>query len=306
MKHFFKTSLIIFGIALMTLFACKKDNETDPLSGPTNMKEFFSENEPANQRFTVNSSTGGSITGSKGTEITIPPNAFKKADGTPVTGNVTIELKELFEKSEMILSDKPTVSYGQILVSGGEFYISASQNGEELRLNNTSLSVSTPTDSIDYNMNLFTGVSTDTGFSWIPANQGTNPDTMRFQTSFPYSYLYEIDSLGWINCDYFYFDPKPKYDLNVNFSSRPNDVAVYFVFNQINSVARAYDWDNNLEFEGLQIPQGQSITVVAIGVDSNGKYYMASEDITISGNTTATLSMIEVTKNALMSMLNNL
>jgi hypothetical protein len=112
----------------MVLFACKKKEKekVQPETGPKNISEFFKQNEVRSQYFTVNSSSGGTVTGNKGTKISIPANAFKKSDGSAVAGNINIELKEVFKKSEMILSDKSTVSYGQILVSGGEFYIAAS------------------------------------------------------------------------------------------------------------------------------------------------------------------------------------
>jgi hypothetical protein len=172
-------------------------------------------------------------------------------------------------------------------------------------LNNTSLEVSVPTDEIDYSMSVFVRIdSSANGFTWVPVN--TN-DSMGFNNSdFPYSYLFSIATLGWINCDYFYYDPNPKYDLKVNFSNRPSEVAVYLVFNQINSVARLYDWNLDGTFEDFQIPEGHSITIVAVGVDAEGKYYLSTEDVVVNSNMTATLSMAEVTKDYMKSVLDNL
>ena len=107
-------SVLILGMGLLS---CKeKQEEVVTPSGVNDMETFFEERGERSQQFTVNASTGATITGNEGTKITIPANAFVTAGGAAVTGNVTFELKEIFDKSEMILSNRPTISSGKILV----------------------------------------------------------------------------------------------------------------------------------------------------------------------------------------------
>ncbi len=72
----------------------------------------------------------------KGTLITIPANAFVTLGGFPVTGTVNIEYKELYKKSDMLFSDKPTVLFdGSPLKSGGDiFYQSHFKRGRRCNL----------------------------------------------------------------------------------------------------------------------------------------------------------------------------
>ena len=72
--------------------------------------------------------------GQEGTRFEFPKNAFVSANGTPITGNVDFELQEIYSAGAMISMDMPTVSSGNILVSGGEFAMSARQNGVDLLL----------------------------------------------------------------------------------------------------------------------------------------------------------------------------
>lgn len=74
------------------------------------------------------------IVGPLGTEVLIPENAFVTEDGEPVTGKVVINFSEYLNKSDLILSNLPTVSNGRMLESGGVIFLEALSNGEKLKL----------------------------------------------------------------------------------------------------------------------------------------------------------------------------
>src|ERR1017187_3980285 len=120
-------SLILL-IAITAIVSCKKDTKsstTTPTPTPaadnySSVNAFFSKNGVAMQTYTINGTTGGSFTSPQGTTVTIPANAFLTQASVPVTGNVTIQFKDIYKKSDMLLSNMPTMMQsGAPLKSGG-------------------------------------------------------------------------------------------------------------------------------------------------------------------------------------------
>src|ERR1039458_2994117 len=111
-------SLILI-IAIVAVVSCKKDTKSSTTTTPpppaadnySSVNAFFSKNGVAMQTCTVNGTTGGSFTSSQGTTVTIPANAFLTQASVPVTGNVTIQFKDIYKKSDMLLSNMPTMGY---------------------------------------------------------------------------------------------------------------------------------------------------------------------------------------------------
>ncbi|MBZ4189517.1 hypothetical protein [Niabella beijingensis] len=132
---------LLLGSIATLLFACKKDNTPvdlpyDHHKDVEKMIRFFKDNEPENEKFTVDAAGGGTLTLQNGTKITFGPNAFVKPDGTVVSGNVTVSARVFIRASEMILGDKPTItSDGKLLETFGEAMVTAAQNGQQLALN---------------------------------------------------------------------------------------------------------------------------------------------------------------------------
>jgi hypothetical protein len=88
---------------------------------------------PEAERTTSNSNETIRIVTAKGNVIVFPKNSFT-LNGTPVAGNVEIDITEITTKSEMIFSDLMTNSEEGPLDSRGEFIVKAFQNGAELQL----------------------------------------------------------------------------------------------------------------------------------------------------------------------------
>lgn len=174
--------------------------------------DFFHKHQPKSQFFVINGTTGGSITGERGTVINFPANAFAYYPSLQgVTGNVKIELRELYNVSEMMLANKPTVSNGRPLLSGGELYIRAiaMDNNIEVKLAPgvyyqaimpTSLAnMTTP-------MDVFVGgdVAPAEAVNWV-----LNPDTPAVVNPWTQTgggmgaFAMYNDSLHWGNCDQF-------------------------------------------------------------------------------------------------------
>jgi len=99
------------------------------------MSDFVKKYETKFQNFTIDGANGGVITSLNGVKYYIEPYAFTETNGTPVTGPVAISIKEIFKASDMVLSDKPTLTTtGGVLESFGEFFVKAEQNNKRLIL----------------------------------------------------------------------------------------------------------------------------------------------------------------------------
>ena len=103
------------------------------------------------QSYTVNVNALGYITGEQGTSLSfIGSNILSHQDGSPVTGDVTVELLEVFDKGTMLVANMPSMGMtetGEIaqLISGGEHFVNATQGEEQLVLN-TGFILTAPVD----------------------------------------------------------------------------------------------------------------------------------------------------------------
>jgi hypothetical protein len=196
-------SLIFITLCTVLFGACKKDRVT-PQEQKLTLADFNAKfNVPA-QNFNGNAGSPFSITGVKGVKADFPANAFLDAAGNPVAGSVKVTLKEVLSKRDILLSGKMTESNGQILISGGEIQITASQNGQALKLNPAAnVAVKIPTTLSTDPMDLFTFAPTTSDSTWV-LNQKA-----RVVTEASY-YSFSLPNFGWVNCDYFYSNPNPK------------------------------------------------------------------------------------------------
>lgn len=105
--------------------AVSKSSEDDP----------FAKSMVESQYFDVLAETDTILEGKNGTVIQIPQGAFKDENGNVVTGDVQIELAEPESLDELLLSGISSKSGGKLLESKGVFYLNASQNGEQLFIN---------------------------------------------------------------------------------------------------------------------------------------------------------------------------
>jgi hypothetical protein len=241
MKKLVFPTAIAAAIISLSFGACSKSedsnfsNEVLEEQGFMKAKSFFETNAPAYQSFTVDASAGAVITTTKGTRITFPANVFKNASGQTVSGNVTVEVKDIMNASDMILGNRPTEASGNMLISFGEMTVKASQNGQPLQLRNDSTITRVqvplaPNPAVGQGARdfpIWDGDSLATfsvnghdhenmpstltqsgyvarGINWTPTSNigisnGNGTSTFR------------LDSLGqWRNCDALYADPRPK------------------------------------------------------------------------------------------------
>lgn len=133
-----KITRSLWGIAAcFFLFSCNKDRNNDvsvvtPVQ-PT-VDSIFSLLRLSPKVLTVNAAAGGSFFGNSGTRFFFYPNSFQTATGAIVTEDVQVSVTEYLKAGDMIFSKMLPVSDGEPLLSGGEFNISAAQNGQQVYL----------------------------------------------------------------------------------------------------------------------------------------------------------------------------
>lgn len=276
MKHLKKTIAVMAGIGLL-FTSCKKDESgtippPEPIPGSIELQTYFDQNiSDELQAFTIDASSTQGFTSTNGTQITFYGNSFKHSDGSLATGNVTIELLEIFDKSGMIRMNAPTLGnapwgINTPLISGGEFRIKAFQNGEELALNDGygyNVSSIVPGGGMaDPNMQLFYGRNGDT-LTW----DASDSSAIGGQGEMYYSYF---DSLNWCNIDQFMNDVGTMTTVNVQLPSGFTNLnsALFISIDGANSVVPVWGFENGVYTIGpyYQLPVGMPVHFIAMAV----------------------------------------
>lgn len=302
MKFRFICSLLL-GAGLVV--ACSKDavdcapqliDHGGVLLNPSVFNQFLRKYEAPPQNFSVNPAPGTTVpvVTAKGTRISIPYGAFVQADGvTPVTGAFQLTVREILQRPDMVLSAMPTVSNGQILVSGGEYYLRATQNGGRLRLKPTarlSIQARSPIGRPDNSMRLYFGAPMANGsVNWLP-QPAQNPSSLSVDSlgqGNTYNIVLNNDSLGWINIDRL-LNVNPKTTVTATLAVPAAEVTtdntmVFWVFNSFNSVARGYVTTGQNTIATPNIPEGLSVTAVVIRL-VDGQYYFGKQTATVTAS----------------------
>ncbi|MBP9078699.1 MAG: hypothetical protein KBF80_00460 [Flavobacteriales bacterium] len=252
----------------------------------------------ATQHYTINTDNGPAfVQGAHGLLATFGQHAFRKADGSTATGPVDIALVEALNVGDMLWLNKQTVGLGNgqmsLLVSGGQFRLAATQNGEALTLAPGGSHIQVPASGTpDPQMALFSGTEQGDGtMLWNP--WATNPLAPGAIDSSGY-YSFPNDSLGWINCDYFYGGPEPLTVVQVTCPPTCDhaNTFVWLVFPAINSITNLGGGTGHVfaTNAGYMLPVGLAITVVALA-EIDGAYYSSFTDAVVADGMNLPISM---------------
>ncbi len=274
--------LSFLSAGLLALTGCNKGQGFGPSGGGNDLRAYFEERVAnATQVFTVDGTTGGSIQGAQGVRIRFQMNAFRTQTGAAVTGPVTVSVVEVLGVADMILLNTTTVGNDngttRMLKSGGAVSVSARQGNNELVLGPQGMEISMPTDDYDPNMGVFTANrtageellweeedSTAVDSTWIELPNG----------GVSIGYIFQVDSLQWINCDYFPSSANNTTITAITPDDVPNDSAlVWFVFPDMNAVTSAYGAAPQTYTFG-QVPVG--LQAVAVSLTRNGAQYRSA------------------------------
>ena len=278
-------SATIFAIGAIA--GCKKDtpaptNATSPSNpqGITTLAAFYNTYGVQAQSFTVNNNTGATIVGAKGGKYFFPANFFQTQAKTSVSGNVTIQLKEIFTPANMLLSNMATTAGNRGLLSEGEFNVHATQGNQTLIPNGVftaHLPVVDSTPQVVDSPAVWNFINNTWGNSYgsYAYNLGTAPDSVCINS----------DSINWINADCFYPGVN-YYQVTLNAPSSPNinQTAIYIYVNGHKAIWQtSYTGSNQFQTPG-DIPAGAPLTIVGLCTAANGTVYSFFLPYTNPGN----------------------
>jgi len=279
------------------------------------------------QQFQFNAEDGmGVFTSSNGVTIRVNGSCLT-LNNTAITGQVDVSYVELFGKGNMLTTNKPTMGVlpngdKALLISGGEFYLNATQNGEQLDLGCPfQLEIPTSlTGGDDYDMVLWDVITDEDGdIAWeqdMDPNTGGGNDELFLengQTGGGVYYTF-LGDFGWTNVDKFYNDPRPKTTILVDVPDNYDNEnsAVYISFDgEDNALAHldTYNADTGLFSEHYgQIPIGLECHIIFV-TEEGGDWRYAIQEVTIVADDTITFNMGETsiaTEAQLVQLINDL
>ena len=311
-----KTNLKNIGLsALATIIfaSCTNNENTTPTPPSAAAFKGIRENglKKNTQSFTATAGTGTiTLTSTKGVVIKLDGNALTK-NGNPVTGAIDITFVELFDKGNMLISNKPTMGVmpdgkKSLLKSGGEFFIKATQGGVDL-VSNGGIQLQVPanlTGTVDTEMLFWAGDTKDEdNLAWVnPRNAagtgGQKDGNVGFgQTNYNVSF----GSFGWTNVDKFYSDPRPRTTILAAVPAGYNNTnsAIFLSYDGEgqNALAKLDTYNpTTLQFSEHygQIPIGLACHVI-FATEDNGNWRYAIKAVTVAANDVYTFKLAETT-----------
>jgi len=298
LKKLFAMSLM----AMVLFYACNNDDVNDVvpdeiIETPT-AEEFRELQTTAIDRITqeaqFEAEEGIEFQSEKGVMLNIFEGTLT-LEGEPVSGTVDLEFVEIFDAGGMLTTNKPTMGLKEdgskaLLISGGEFYVNVTQNGEQLDVTNH-MQLIVPTDltgGADQDMKLWTGeIDDNENLAWEEERVGADGAGNLFVEGDQYFSF--LSGFGWTNVDRFFSDPRPKttlevvvpngYDLQncsvyLYYDGEPNALAQLDTFNEAN---------NSISEHYGQIPVGLEMHVIFV-TEENGEWKYAIQGHTVDEN----------------------
>lgn len=303
-----KTFFGFFAMASLLLTSCQVNDDSDLIFEDIPSAQEFSNLrdqalEDITQDFLFNADNGAiSLTTENGVTISINASCLTK-NGNAVTGMVNLEYVELFEKGNMLTTNKPTMGImpngdKALLISGGEFFLEATQNGVVLETN-CPIQLNVPTSltgGTDNDMVLWNGIIDENGdLAWDQVRDAAGQGGVFAEGGEYYAFLQQF---GWTNIDRFYNDPRPKTTIYAQAPDGYNytNSAIYLSYDGEDSGLAALDtYEDGLFSEHYgQIPIGLECHVIFVTED-NGVWRYAIKSVTIAADDVITFTLGETT-----------
>ncbi len=96
--------------------------------------QLFASLSTVSQKFSVSSKMDTTIVGENGTKISLVQDQLETIGGGSFEGLIEIELLELMDIPSMLLQNAPTVSNGELLTTGGAYYLNMTSDGTQLKV----------------------------------------------------------------------------------------------------------------------------------------------------------------------------
>jgi len=289
----------------LSLTACKKDDESNQSAPPT-AEEFQSLRQTAldniTQNFQIDLQNGAvSLISEQGVQLEV--YYCNNASGSGVDSIVYLEFAEIFDRGTMLVTNKPTMgilSSGEegILISGGEFFFNATENGTQLEACNVQVTIPVDlTGGIDYRMSFWTGnIDANDNLTWVPGSSTLSADSSNYSVF--------INDFGWFNCDYLWDDPRPITDITIEVPAgydNTNSGVYFLIVGESPALA-------TLGNSGGQLPIGLETHFIFVTAEDDDWRY-AVKSVTISENEVVTFELGDtavVTESELIDIINAL
>ncbi|HEX6915093.1 MAG TPA: hypothetical protein VF145_07615 [Chitinophagaceae bacterium] len=331
MRKFFLLALISMALA------CAKENSNEFVPYPNHELNDTNWHNPVPQaarvrqldsifalpvlKDSVDVTAGGSIKFNDSLIITFPPSFCNGSGGAtlPSHAKVQVEVITLKTKGDIVRADKPTMSYDQLLVTGGAVNIRVTYNGQPVGMApNAKIAVKMSTRMSNTNpsndMRIFYGkedafpATSVQPFTWIPAQDTTaNSVTVYQDTMGLKGYSFFASRFGWVNCDYFSDTSQPRTKAIVTLPPNYTNVNtnVYAVFNSPDIVAQLYPEPSTKTFVIPNIYVGKVVTFVTLTY-LDDKLYLGTKQVTITPNMTIPMVPEQKTKQQITAFLETL
>lgn len=130
-------ALLIFSLASCTSTEPKIEDADNPNKNEQDaapLRALMNSIADKPQTFRISGKKPSTITGERGTKMSINPQFLILENGKEITGEIDVELIEIIDEYSFVLNNAQTVSNGKLLVSGGAYYINMSSSGTKVKI----------------------------------------------------------------------------------------------------------------------------------------------------------------------------
>ncbi len=320
--------LVLFTLALAASCDTNDDADLEPID-PNNGIITFSGVEYANskieareealQNFTIDADAGGTVTGEQGTQIYFPPGGLQYIGGEPASGPIEIQLIEIYDRASMLKQNMPTngkQSNGDVvtIISGGEFFINATKNGNQLEPS-AAFTLTAPADGFDPEMTVFVpencnGLECDVVWEEDEDAEVNGGEIQNADGTWTSAYVAPLTGFGWTNLDrwWSYSGPKTMVYVDVPEGFDNTNSGVYVSYDGEPDALAYFDtYDTDLEMfteHYGQMPIGLGVHFIFVSVQ-DGDYVYAIQGTTIVDGHTEVIGTTGVTTEAGLTALIN-
>lgn len=299
MKSKFTLLMSLMVVVLATTQCDKKKGESPepesptpmtPVTGENSVADIIAANGAALNTVTVDAQFASTIT-INGAIIEIPNNAFVTSTGGTVGGIVSLQVKTILTKDQIILSGAgANSSSSKLVATKGCIKATASQNTQSLRLNpaggffvNLIDYASSPPPMKKYYAPKITAV--DSTAYWALGTDVADISLRTFPTATNTNYYHaSLDSLKWLNVGVqndSVAATKVAVTVNVDGTKfTKSNTMVFISFNNSLTVGALFEISNGV-FRISNMPQGKGVHIIAISA-INGQYFAGVQSTLIS------------------------
>lgn len=287
--------LIIIPILFLAL-SCNPNEKV--LNETESIEDLLKDLESPAQKYTFDIEKGITLKGQEGILIEIKPNSLMYENGNDVKGEVSIELIECYELSELLIHNLATVDLeGKLIETAGMLWIKASSKGKTLTLKDKEcLNIGFP-KIVENDFGLFYGRENKEGqfIEWeqqdksVASISSVISDTLTMETMLieGYSeedyYFFSSSKLGWLNCDRYPIFEKSS-NLIVTVDHPAENIKLRLILTDMKAVRPAFK-ETKRKYSFSAVPINEKFFVFGF-YESKGVFYVGkSETNLLEGQT---------------------